>query len=31
MNFLVGWMFKNATIKALRSDLEDIKEAVEKD
>ncbi|MBB6480055.1 SRPBCC family protein [Spirochaeta isovalerica] len=30
VNFLLGWMFKNATIKALEKDLEDIKEAVEK-
>lgn len=30
MNFLMGWMFKNATVKALQEDLNDIKEAVEK-
>lgn len=29
MNFLFGWMFKGATIKAFQKDLEDIKKAVE--
>ncbi len=29
MNFIFGWMFRSATIKALQIDLEDIKKAAE--
>lgn len=29
LNFIIGWMFKKATIQALKKDLEDIKKAVE--